>query len=242
MEATASRINSLGDPAVAKEVGSTFPQRSGSPIPDHPLPTSPILIPLLGKPRSFGFASTGGVFSLKEHNVTIAVPSGAVTKPTEVQMGVLLSGPFRFPSNTTLVSPILWLCARSKKALKFSRAFETSLPHYIDCSCLGEINNLSFAKATHDIAFSEKPFVFTEVPLDQTSFAEGKGSVYLKQCCFVCIIHKVPEKVLERTNFCLVSTVPRPIDARLELNFCVVHSLRTCIEVSIICSYFSFQL
>lgn len=241
MEATASRIHNLGDPVVANEEEEpTLPQDSESLIPDHPLPIFPILIPLLGKPKSFGFASAGGTFSLKEHNVTVAVPSGAVTKPTEVQMGVLLSGPFKFPSNSTLVSPILWLGVRSKKTMKFSRAIEASLPHFIDCSCPGEISNLAFVKATHDTSFSDRPFVFTEVSVDQTSFTGSKGSVYLKQCCFVCIIHKDPKKVLEKTKFCLVSTVPRPVDARLELNFCVVHSLRTCIEVSTTCKIMSF--
>jgi hypothetical protein len=166
--------------------------------------------------------------------VTVVFPDETVAKPTELQMGVLFTGPFRLPSNTTQVSPILWLCGMSKKAVKFSKAFEASLPHFIDCSQPDEIGNLAFLKATHDSSFSDKPFVFSEVPAEQTSFTGNRGSVYIKQCCFVCIVHKVPEKVLEKTNFCLVSTVPRQVEAKLELNFCVVYALRTCTEVMII--------
>lgn len=207
--------------------GKTSPPNTQPPEQDSSV--SPVLLPsLIGKPKSFGFTSAGGTFRFREHNVTVVFPSGAVTKPTEVQMGVLFSGPFRFPSNTTQVSPILWLCAKTKK---FSRSFEASLPHFIDCSQPSEVGNLMFVKATHDSSFSDMPFVFAKVPVDQTSFTGSKGSVYTKQCCFVCIVHKVPEKVLEKSNFCLVRTEPRTIEAKFELNFCVVHALRTCIEV-----------
>lgn len=227
-DVTATRIGDPEDLVVDFAKGHS----NTPPISDHASSASPILLPsLIGKPKSFGFTSTGGTFCFKEHNITVVFPSGAVTKPTEVQMGVLFTGPFRFPSNTTQVSPILWVCARNKKTTKFSKAFDASLPHFIDCSQPGEVANLVFVKATHDSSFSDKPFVFAEVPVDQTSFAGSNGSVYIKQCCFVCIIHKVPEKVLEKTNFCLVSMVPRPIEAKFELNFCIVHALRTCIEV-----------
>ena len=234
IEDTANLIGNLEEPTV--NVGAK--ERKTSESPEHLKSTSPIQIPLLGRPQSFGLANSGGIFSFKEHNVTMTFPNGAVTKPAELQMGVLFTGPFRFPSNVTQVSPILWFGARNKKPVKFSRAFEASLPHCIDCSQPGEYNNLGFVKATHDSSFSDKPFVFSEVPVEQTSFTRNKGSIYIKQCCFVCIVHKVPEKALEKTNFCLLNTMSKPFEAKFELNFCVVHGLRTCIEVSYGLRYF----
>lgn len=188
-------------------------------------------LPFVGSIKTLECTNTGGTFNLDKHSVSIVVPNGAVAKSVEVDAGILLTGPFKFPINTTQVSTILWLCARTKKSLKFTKPIEVRLSHFIDCSEQDEVGNLAFVRATHDSSLSDKPFVFSEVT-DPTTFVNNKGSVFIKQCGFVSIVHKAPKMVLEKTNFFLVNTVPKQIlESKFEMNFTVVYGLKTCIEV-----------
>lgn len=190
----------------------------------------------IGKTSIFECTGSGCTLLLNEHGITVVIPPGAMTKPAEIEVGVLLSGPFKFPSNTTQVSVVLWVCAKNRKSLKLSKPIEVNLPHFIDCSNPQEINKLAFVKATHDSLLSERPFTFTEVSDSAVIFGDGKGTVFMKQVGFFCIVHKVPERVPEKANFCLISTMPKHItEIKFEINFYVVYSLKTCIEV-IICT------
>ena len=177
--------------------------------------------------------SEENTFYSKEHNISILIPKGALSKPTTIEVGVMMTGPFCFPENTELVSVILWLCSSTKKPMKFSKPMEITLPHFIDCSDREDYMDLAFMKANHNSNLSDKPFVFAEVP-DQVSFNNKSGTLKTKHACFLCIVHKVPSKVFEKANFCLIQTIPRCIiESKFEMNFCVSYALKTCIEVSI---------
>ena len=177
--------------------------------------------------------------NLDKHNISLVVHGGAVTKTVEVECGVLVSGPFRFPRHTLPVSVILWFGTKSKKSISFSKPIEIRLPHFIDHSSPLESDNLVFVTASHDSFFSDKPFIFTEVGGD-VNIDSTKGYMHTKNFGFYTLVHRQPRRALEKINYCIMRTTPRTTESNFEMNYCIVHSLKTCTEVRVDSSSHTF--
>ena len=164
------------------------------------------------------------------------IPSGAVSNgAVDVQVGILLSGPFSFPPDVTPVSPIVWLCAaNSSEAFKFSKPIQITLQHYVDCSTSGG-KSLSFFKAAYD-STTDKDFVFKEVDSNHSKFAQVNGTLTTKSCAsFVCIADKDPQNdMLEKSKYSLVYVIPKTLTNTFTMHFCLTFDLKTCIEVGCI--------
>ena len=68
-------------------------------------------------------------YVIKDHDITLRIPEGAVAEGEEVhfEVGVAMYGPFIFPENTQPISPILWLYAL--KDVRMNERFQLILPH-----------------------------------------------------------------------------------------------------------------
>ena len=83
-------------------------------------------------------------YVIKDHDITLRIPEGAVTEGEKVhfEVGVAMHGPFHYPANTQPISPILWL--HIVEGVKLNIQFELILPH-----CCTQLDQLSFVIADH---------------------------------------------------------------------------------------------
>lgn len=174
------------------------------------------------------------MYTSKEHGIRVVIPAGAISKGTlYIKVGVLLSGPFTFPTGVKPISPILWLCAMENQSYKFSKPIIITLPHYVDCDSPEEERNFAFTKAAHSESFVDHEYVFKEFSSDTAKFSQGSGTVTTKHCSLMCIVHKEPKEIIvEKSNYCLVSLIPnRILSSTFNMHFCLMVNLKTCIEV-----------
>ena len=175
------------------------------------------------------------VYHSKRHGIKLVFPSGAVTKGTVgVEIGILLSGPFTLPTNVKPVSPILWLCVEENRSHKFSKPISITLPHFIDCITPEDQNKFAFLKASHE-SVSDSSFTFKEVTADHCKFQPGSGMLKTKHCCLICIAYKEPQDMIDKSNYCLISVVPRDIvQPKFTMYYCLTFNLKTYIEVCVV--------
>ena len=89
--------------------------------------------------------NTGLDCVIKDHDITLRIPEGAVAEGEKVhfEVGVAMYGPFHHPANTQPISPILWL--HVVEGIKLNKQFELMLPH-----CCTQLDQLSFAITDHN--------------------------------------------------------------------------------------------
>ena len=175
----------------------------------------------------------GIAYNSKKHGIKLRFPAGAVTKGTlDVEVGVLLSGPFTFSANVKPVSPILWLCVKENRYHRFSKPISVTLPHFLDCNLLEEQNKFAFFTATHNDSVTDQLFTFKEVSADHCKFLPSSGTLTTRRCCFICIAYKEPEDMINKSNYCLICVTPRNIvQPRFIMHFYLTFDLKTYIEV-----------
>ena len=172
------------------------------------------------------------VYNFKKYGIKLAFPPGAVTRGTlDVEMGILHSGPFTLPPNVKPISPILWLRVKENQCYEFSKRIEITLPHFMDCTPEDQ-KKFAFLKAPHNHSISDNSFTFKEASADHYRFQPRNGTLTTKQCCLVCIAYKEPEGMIDKSNYCLVSFIPKDIaQSMFAMYFCVIFNLKTFIEV-----------
>ena len=70
-------------------------------------------------------------YTLDGHDVTIIIPEGAVAEGEKVcfRVDVAMYGPFVFPKNTQLISPIVWLHSLEEGCVKLIKPLQIVIPH-----------------------------------------------------------------------------------------------------------------
>ena len=171
----------------------------------------------------------------------IKVPPGAVAKSAQqvnVEFGLLMTGPFEFPPECKLVSPILWLS--TDLGSKFNKNLEITLPHCIDLYQSDESKNLGLYKCTPNETLSDFPFVFSSASKEQVRFSSSTGNavVLTKHTGFFCLCYKMPEEnMISKTKFSIVSMMPKEEDTgdcNFTIEVYVTLALRTCFQVRLL--------
>ena len=200
------------------------------------------LLPLQCKIRKFKVNHTGKEYCIKSHDIVIKIPPLAVTVDVsiDVEVGVLLHGPFVLPPNSRPISPIVWLCVKNK--VNFHKPIDITIPHFIkdqpfDAKKLG----IKFMKASHHTHLfpnGKKMFSFNPVGRDSTThFTSLKGTLKTHHFCFLCIAAPDSKDLHEHAAYCLTRVDPltwNPSIQRQEIYFIVSYFLSTCLQVSII--------
>ena len=202
------------------------------------------IVSFIDPPEVVMFNSTGGVYRNLLHGIKLIVPEGAVRdgKFLHLQVGLALYGPFVWPKNSSIVSPIVGLCMvqPGNEVIELQKPVEIRIPHYSEVQ---DYQNLTFLKANHssDIVtidgkpkFSLKPFQIQETNGERIHFEPGSafGTLHTKHFCYLCIAKKYTQNCTEEANFCLMGAMPDPPRKSFELYFCVSYMLDTCMEVS----------
>ena len=180
----------------------------------------------------------GLAYNVSDHDVTLRIPEGAVSKGETVhlELGVCLYGPFTFPDNTRPISPIIWLCLLEEN-YELQETFEISVPHFLMYLTKQRIRHLqtSFAKAYHTGIEAEDKntsYMYNFHQLDsQPSFVSKNEKNFAiltsKHCCFFCLLAQNTRELAVAAGYCLVRIEPSPY----EVCFSATFFLKTCIKV-----------
>ena len=182
---------------------------------------------------NFTVDSTGYIYANDIHKFSIEFPQGVISGSEEliVSIGVMLHGPFVFPSDVKPISPIYWICCHPE--VKLLKRVKFRLPHIMDCEGLDSADTpISFAKALHnkDIIFNaqlrKKVYSFHRV--DKATPLHGHLAEFeTEHFCFTCLIgHK------DKTTKHLYCCIPIVNYSKSEIHLVVTYLLDTCIEVS----------
>ena len=190
----------------------------------------------------------------QEHNFTITIPRGALKKKgtVEIQIGLAIHGPFRFPERSQNVSPILWLC--SIPETKFRKPVQVSLPHCVTDAHLGALKRrkqeegllLHFATASLKSGPANKSrrqqFEFNPAEGEETFSVDGDmtGSLATKHLSPMCIVataskvQHLQRQLALRASYCIIPVIPAAISGQCwSIHFCLTFNLHSCIEVRI---------
>ena len=191
--------------------------------------------------HSFIVTSEGKTFTSLDHDITIKVPPGAVQNrdEVEIEVGVLLHGPFKFPDGIKPISPILWICTKSDS--KFRKPVEITLPHVLSSLTEKEskIYGVGFLKADHRASIlkqgsSSKYFQFKSCGDTRAIFSSNQGTINMDHFCFLCIGAQKSRQVYQRASYCLTRIDPKPWPAHnpeTTIYFCISYFLPTCLKV-----------
>ncbi len=190
---------------------------------------------------SFIVTSEGKTFTRLDHDITIKIPPGAIHNrdQIEIEVGVLLHGPFAFPDGIKPISPILWICAKSD--IKFQKPVQVTLPHVLSSLTEKEskIFGVSFLKADHRAFIlkqgsSSKYFQFEFCGDTRSTFSSNQGTINTYHFCFLCIGAEDSRQLCRRTSYCITRIDPKPWPAQnpeTMIYFCISYFLATCIKV-----------
>lgn len=197
-------------------------------------------IPFIDPVTTIECDHTGKEQTLKEHGITVKIPEGAIPKGKviQVEMSVTLYGPFKFPSNTRPISPILWMCPQED--IEFKKPIEVTLPHIFTGVDQKELVKMgvTFAKAGHNTLSESKEshdavFVFRECP-NRPQFREikeqGYGILETNHCCFICITSKQSPEAARKAGY-LFSRIDETSGQDFKINYCVSFFLPSCVKV-----------
>lgn len=187
--------------------------------------------------------NSGGKYSIKSHDITLKIPPSAIKEENasliDLEVGVMLNGPFVFPQHIRPISPIVWICVRNKASL--CKPIDITLPHFIktldvnDSKMLG----MQFMKADHHartLADGKKRFLFDRIGNNNTTcFKSQTGNLQTNHFCFLCIAALESRALYERASYCLSRADPvtwNPSIQTQEIHFIVSYNMETCLKVS----------
>ena len=177
------------------------------------------------------------------HVADDTVPVGRIL---HLELGSSMHGRLSFPTNVSPVSPILWICPQED--IPLLKPIKITLPHTVKYE--EGTSELVFMKAHHEMRHetplimptsTEYRFEFEEIVHHEgVNFNKTNGSIFTKQFCPLCIAKKVLEPTCKRYK--LLRTQPKNNNtSRFSIDYCVVYTLPTCLEVRIVLYTVSIQ-
>ena len=203
------------------------------------LPHLPFITPV----DVFQVTSAGGVYKDDSLGISITVPEGAVPDFTifPIEIGTCLYGPFQFPEESTLISPILMLCPQIKISLK--KPIIVTLPHLLIKATDSDIEyfNIRVVKANHEVfcdSFSEK-YVLNDINLSESRISfDNQNSITfsLSHFCLVSVLGDL-KRDAEKIGYCIYPLIHRDMNVisyRLCVTFCMKPFIKVrCVHVSV---------
>lgn len=182
----------------------------------------------------------GTEYHNEAHGVHIVFPQGAVPEGVTVtiELDIMLNGPFNFPDNVKVVSPILWVCVVDYPNFRFQKPVFVTLPHFLDLSCDSDIALLQpcFMKAGHRQEQSEQ---LTFHPMDQSEAIYpalgSSATIKTDHFCYLCIATNAPTPAIQsKIRYYFASWVPNLSGEcqSWDVVFSISYLLPTCIKVS----------
>lgn len=200
-------------------------------------------LPLQTKIRRFKVDRNGGKYTINSHDVSLTVPSSAIKEDDatiiDMEVGLMLNGPFVFPPHVRPISPIAWICIRNKASL--CKPIDITLPHFLNISNQDDAKKLGvrFMKASHHARVLEdgkKRFIFDRIGNDTTTkFSSRVGKLQTHHLCFLCIAASESKELYKRASYCLIRVDPFTWNfstRKREIFFIVTYNMNACLRVS----------
>ena len=175
--------------------------------------------------------STGYVYKNECHKFSIEFPQGAILKNDKVivSIGIMLHGPFIFPSDMKPVSPIYWICCHPD--VKLLKNIKFRLPHIMDTEGREQAEiPIYFAKALHhkDTSGQHRKKTYSLEIMDKaTPLHDHQAEFETDHFCFTCLMEKKDKN--SRHVYCCIPFVD---DRKSIIHLIVTYLLDTCIEVN----------
>ena len=198
-----------------------------------PQPTAKPNFKFIGGIEQIKCDGKGGEYEHSTHRISFCIPPGAVKEGSTATLtfGVATVGPFKYPDNTTPVSPVLWVqVGFSDGQGGFTKAIKIRLPHavtggdgvkhltFVCCSKL--LDTVVFERAHKKSVIGPNEGVF------QTKLSK-------KNYCF-CISSKTFHELIANMQYCVVKVTPMKLNPSnmWRIYFFITYALPTCIAVS----------
>ena len=175
--------------------------------------------------------SAGYVYNNVSHKFSIEFPQGAIplAKHVYVSIGIMLNGPFIFPSDMKPISPIYWICIHPE--VKLLKSVRIRLPHIMDCEGRAPTDiPMYFAKALHHNHTNDQhgKVVYSFDKKNKVTIIHGQQAEFeTDHFCFTCLIEH--EDKNKKHLYCCIPTVDYN---KSEIYLVVTYLLDTCIEVT----------
>ena len=190
-------------------------------------------INFIGNIEQFQCDSKGGKYEHTVHGIAFYIPSGAVKERSSLTLkfGVATVGPFKYPDNTSPVSPVLWVQVElSNGQSDLKKSIEISIHHavagndgvkYLRFLCCSKLTGTAIFEKVY-----KKSTISPEKGILHTKFSR-------KQYCF-CICSKYCRELIVNTQYCIVKVTPAKSHPSniWKMYFFVTYKLPACIEVS----------
>lgn len=174
--------------------------------------------------------SNGLVYTIKDHDITVRFPYGAVAvgETLQFEIGIAMFGPFRFLDDIRPISPILWLCPLNE-TVKLQKPFHLILPHFLSEDKTQD-HEVAFAKANHG-NHEENCYTFRVCdtkPIFVSTGSKSYGILETNHCCFYCLEAKRTPQITRDAGYVLVRLESF---LKQEVHFCAIYPLNTCLKV-----------
>ena len=193
--------------------------------------------------------SRGCEFFNNDHDLTVNIPKGAIREGRKVNLtiGVVMYGPFNFPTNIRPISPIIWLCTKEEH-VELQEPLQIKLPHIHQG--LNDENyhkyQACFVKADHTVLFDKKGQMYYQFEklenYTHMSFCSKShqcyGTLQIYHFCYLCIAERVNRDVLITADYCLAQQKLSMQCEKYEFHFFATFDLATCRKVRFqICTF-----
>ena len=201
------------------------------------------ILPFIKPVKVLQVSSKGKQYHDISLGLCINIPEGAVPEGCllQLEVGMCLHGPFKFPDNQYPISPILMLCPQTD--IKLNRSIKVTLPHVMTNESVGTLG-IQVIKADHAGLIFGDTCSFDHIFGDSSHLAhikDGKGYITfsLQHFCFVALRTASTCGEAERAGYCLCPLFSSQSNILLPNNFtfylCVTYFMDACFEVMIFC-------
>ena len=198
-------------------------------------------LPFIKPVKVLQVSSKGGLYFDDSLGLRIDVPEGAVPEGSllQLEVGMCLYGPFKFPEGLYPIAPILMLC--SQNDIKLHKSVNITIPHIIaDAEGIDtKDQGIQVIKANHTSLLVAGESIFDNVIQDSNLVFHshngfGLATFSLSHFSFVSIFEKHDIKTAKERGYCICPLFPPPSDSSGTLTFylCVTYFMEPCITVS----------
>ena len=185
------------------------------------------------KPISKTFDHNGGILIIKEHDVTITVPTLAVSEgeKVEVQAAASLIGPYKLPDDCNPVSVFVWMGAD----YVFKKPVKVRIPHFASVTELDEVFGVVVLTADkNDLVLNEDGDLVLQMHESvydyQYEVGEEYCDYYTDHFCSKCLARRSTfyYYIFKLYNWL---TLCKPIKTRVVMFYCLPHDYETADKI-----------
>ena len=201
------------------------------------------------KPLSKSFNNSGGELFIKDHDVTITVPTYAVSTgdEVEVQAAASLTGPYKLPDDCSPVSIFVWMGAD----YIFKKPVRIRIPHCVPTTYPNDsFDMVVLTVDKKDIVLDENGDLMLQMHVESTHDYQYEVSdyyydYYTDHFCSKCLAIRRRFrifKVFSRLTLSAPRELPNPNTTRITVFFCVPEDYETADELLIeLCICYSLK-